>query len=216
MLKDMGVHEAGEDGPTRHVDDLRTLRYIYSAAPADRRDAVAANHDVGVLDDLIPAHRDHAGSSEHSGAIGEITGSANRYPGLAWPVGGFGGCGAGAGQRCGDGVLSCTVYRRGRDRIRNARKASRIADAVLGCAGTLEVEGEVGIADRPVHRTPVGAPGRELATNLRELACREGCARGVADRNGRGLPSHHRHGDHVEVVDHLRDRLISGRRHHHQ
>ena len=61
----MQVDESGHDGLATHVDDACIRGNGDASGGANRDDALALDDDVGVGDDLVTAHRDHAPTAQH-------------------------------------------------------------------------------------------------------------------------------------------------------
>ncbi len=190
----MRVDEARDDGLAGDIDDPGFTRHADRAALPHRLDPVVAHQQVGILDHLVAAHRDDACAAQDGDALGDIARDLDLDPRLLRlePRSVF---------------LFLLFFFLGRLlALRPGRH--RCPDAVIEGLGGAEIVGEEGVADRPVHGPPIGAPGRELSPQLGELARREGRVVGFGDGDGGCLADvGYRH--HVDLVEDLGQRPVA-------
>ncbi len=104
-----------------------------------------------------------------------------------------------------------------RDVARGAHPHAHLLGAVSGIdGGAVQPERGERVADGPVDRAPVRAPGGELAADVGQPGDRERRAVGLGDHHGRHLTAHQRNGNHVNVAVGERECEIAPRRHHHE
>ena len=194
------VHEAREDGLPRDVDDPRVLRHGHLAPRGPPPRSVVHHHDVGVLDHLVAAHGDGAGAAQHRGRPRDVARGARRGSDAA--VSGS------SGNASGSAEPRVGPYRRpppcpaSRPRCPRAPAPRRGRRRRARC---------------PIDQwtTAVAAPGGELPAHLGERRAGKAARSGSATEMV-GALAPDRHGHHVEVVHHLRQRAVALGRHEHE
>ena len=184
----------GHDRLARDVDHPRALRHLTRRAAPTADDAVVADHDVGVLDDLVALHRDRRA----------------RRGARATP------CGMSRGTRMTTVQLGAARSAASRSESSRALPAARRVllqhlalrlDPAVEGAAAVQLVLEQRAAERPFHGLAVAAPGGELSADVGEPARRYGALLRILDRDDRRLAPDLRHGHDVHVVARLHERL---------
>ena len=162
----VGVHEARHDGAPGHVDHHGAIGNHHRPGRTHRFDPVVAHHDVGVFDHLVAVHGDRAPAPEHGQAFGNVAGRVDEHPELRGAVLVL------FVPRLVLGLLFLSFPRL--SLLLCFLRLLRSRHAVLEGLGGIQVVDEVRVAQRPVHRAPVAAPGRKLAADVGQLTSREG------------------------------------------
>ena len=167
----VGVDEPRDDGLAGHIDDpgIRWGR----PAGTDADDPLVLDDDIGVLDDLGPAHGDHFGAAEHHRSLGNI------------PLGGD------PNPLLGREILIA-------DPDRGVRPGR--TEAVVDRQAPGHVIGHEGVADRPVDGATIGAPRRELAADVGEFQSARGRAVDLGHRHRGHRTADLRNPHHIDVV----------------
>ena len=153
----MSIHETRDDRLAAHVDRLRSGRRLYAARRPDRGDAVVP--DVAALDDFIALHRHDPRAPQQRCALWDVALRLDENLRLHRLIA------AGICRRSLRALLRGVALGR-----RVAAGAARRVDRVVDLTRAVDVIHEVRVADRVVHLVAVGAPRRELATNISDLA----------------------------------------------
>ena len=183
------VDEAGYDRLARYVDDVSPLRYGDRAAPPDRFDAIVADDDFGVLDDLTPVHRDRARAPQYQHTLRDVPGGLDNDASLRRAVPGI--------------VVVLIIF------IlvvvfffvlsRSLRGLYRIGIRLR----RIQVVDEVRVSYRIVDAASIGAPARKVSPDVGQLLDGESRVVRLSDRDLRRIASELGNGHDVEVVIHL-------------
>jgi hypothetical protein len=207
------IDEAGHDRAAGDVDDARARGHLDLPRAPTADDAVVADDDVGVLDDLVAAHGDRAAAAQHAVPSGMSRVRGDRDARLLGLVSRRRACAAPRDGACRAAAVE-SVAAVSRAAVSHASPRARVQPR--RCRRTpsrAQVVDDVRIADRPVHLRPSAFHAGNwppMSVSLRAGNCRL-----APDGDGRVVAADHGHRHDVHVVVDLRERLVAGRGHAH-